>query len=237
MELANADFKDINRVSGISVLILYFKLFYFLRIFFATAYLVRMIIEIILDMKFFVTVLLIGTMAFANSFYIFGRNSSSADGNLAGTDIGQAFIFSYRIGLGDFDTSGFSTRDQEVLWTVFFLNTLIIQVVLLNLIIAIMGDTFDRVQETQENSMLRELAQMIRENEFLFSRKRKFRKSKYIIVIEPEKKADGIGSAVWEGKLNQLKNFIEQSSDEHIQNLQKLKDNIKSISKNTYMTI
>ena len=229
MEFSNADFRNINRVSGISVLILYFKLFYFLRIFFATAYLVRMIIEIVLDMKFFVSVLMIGTMAFANSFYIFGRNSDPTDGNLAGSDISQAFIFSYRIGLGDFDTSGFTTRDQEILWIVFFLNTMIIQIVLLNLVIAIMGDTFDRVQETQENSMLRELAQMIRENEFLFSRRRYFKRSKYIIVIEPEKRADA--GVAWEGKLNQLKNFIEQSSEDHIQHLQKLKDSIKEISK------
>jgi len=230
MALSGAKFEDTNRVAAISVLVLYFKLFYFLRIFFATAYLVRMIIEIMLDMKFFVTVLMIATIAFANAFYILGRNSSEEDGNLAGENFMDAFIFSYKMGLGDFITDGFGTRDEEILWIFFLFNSLIILIVLLNLVIAIMGDTFDRVQETQENSMLKELTNMIRENEFLFSRSRAFKKAKYIVVIEPEK-AEGGGNVNWEGKLNQLKSFIEESSEKHIQHLKKLQDEVETIGK------
>ena len=227
MVFLEADYHDINRVSSVSVLILYFKLFYFLRIFFETGYLIRMIIEIIKDMKNFVGVLMIATIAFANSFYILGRNSE--EGNLAGEDVWAAFIFSYKMGLGDFNTDGFETVDEEILWIIFVINTLIILVVLLNLVIAIMGDTFDRVQETQDKSMLREIAQMIRENEFLFSRKKVFKRSKYIIVIEPEK-AEGEGKGSWEGKLNQLKTFIEESSEAHIGHLKKLEDGIENIA-------
>ena len=178
MEFAEADFAQINRVSSVSVLILYFKLFYFLRIFSSTAYLARMIIEIVKDMKFFVSVLMIATMAFANAFYILGRNSSDDAGNLAGSKITDAFIFAYRMGIGDFQTGGFWTRDEEILWIIFLFNTILVLVVLLNLVIAIMGDTFDRVQETQEYSKLKEITQMIRENEFLFSRKKKLQESK-----------------------------------------------------------
>ena len=54
-------------------------------------------------------------------------------------------------------------------------------VVLLNLVISIMGDTFDRVQETQELSKLREITQMIREYGygFAFSSGKNFRNIKY----------------------------------------------------------
>ena len=231
MDFADASFEDTNRIAAISVLVLYFKLFYFLRIFFATAYLIRMIIEIIKDMKFFVGVLMIATIAFANAFYILGRNSAPDD-NLAGENFIDAFIFTYKMGLGDFITDGFGTRDEEILWIFFLLNSLIILIVLLNLVIAIMGDTFDRVQETQENSMLKELTNMIRENEFLFSRTGAFKKAKYIVVIEPEK-AEGGGNVSWEGKLNQLKTFIEESSEKHILHLKKLQDEIETIGKLT----
>jgi len=165
MNFGGASFQDTNRVAALSVLVLYFKLFYFLRIFSSTAYLVRMIIEIMLDMKFFVGVLILATTAFGNAFYILGRNSPEEEGNLAGDNFVDAFIFSYKMGLGDFSTYGFSTKDEEMLWIFFLLNSLIILIVLLNLLIAIMGDTFDRVQETQESSMYRELASMILENE------------------------------------------------------------------------
>jgi len=228
MELTEAKFEDTNRVAAISVLVLYFKLFYFLRIFFATAYLVRMIIEIIIDMKFFVGVLMIATIAFGNSFYILGRNSPDGE-NLAGSNVFDAFIFSYKMGLGDFLTDDFGTRDEEFLWIFFLLDTIIILIVLLNLVIAIMGDTFDKVQETQEKSMLQELANMIRENEFLFSRSRAFKKAKYIVVIEPET-AEGGGGASWEGKLAQLRAFIEESSEKHISHLKKLQEEVDGIA-------
>ena len=180
-------------------------------------------------MKFFVSVFMIATMAFANAFYILGRNSSDDAGNLAGSKITDAFIFVYRMGIGDFQTGGFGTRDEEILWIIFLFNTILVLVVLLNLVIAIMDETFDRVQETQEYSKLKEITQMIRENEFLFSRKRNFKKAKYIVVIEPEQ-AEGSGNTTWEGKLNQLKSFIEQSSDDHICNLRKLQAKIDNIA-------
>ena len=126
MEFFNTDYKHINRVSCISVLILYFKLFYFMRIFNSTAYLVRMIIEIVKDMKYFVWVLIIATMAFANAYYILGRNSSPHDGNLAGNLITDAFIFSYQMGIGNFQTDGFNTVDKEILWIFFMMNTLLV---------------------------------------------------------------------------------------------------------------
>jgi hypothetical protein len=230
MNFSDASFKDTNRLAAISVLVLYFKLFYFLRIFFATAYLVRMIIEIMLDMKFFVGVLILATAAFGNAFYILGRNSADEDGNLAGDNYIDAFLFSYKIGLGDFSTDGFNTKDEEMLWIFFLLNSMIILIILLNLLIAIMGDTFDRVQETQENSMFKELASMILENEFLFSRVREFSHAKYILVIEPEK-VDGVRNINWEGKITQLRKFIEESSKEHVQRLNILQENVENKGK------
>jgi len=230
MNFSDASFRDTNRLAAISVLVLYFKLFYFLRIFSATAYLVRMIIEIMLDMKFFVGVLILATAAFGNAFYILGRNSSDEDGNLAGDNYIDAFLFSYKIGLGDFSTDGFNTKDEEMLWIFFLLNSMIILIILLNLLIAIMGDTFDRVQETQENSMFKELASMILENEFLFSRIKEFSHAKYILVIEPEK-VEGVRNINWEGKITQLRKFIEESSKEHSHRLNILQENVENKGK------
>ena len=186
MNFSGASFEDTNRVAAISVLMLYFKLFYFLRIFYSTAYLVRMIIEIMWDMKVFVGVLMIATAAFGNAFYILDRNSTEEE-NIIGKNFIDALIYSYKMGLGDFDTDNFGTRDEEVLWIFFILNSIIVLIVLLNLLIAIMGDTFDKVQETQVSSIFKERASMILENEFIFSRIKVFKKAKYILTIQMEK--------------------------------------------------
>ena len=75
MEFSGSSFNNINRVSAVSVLILYFKVFYYLRIFFETGYQVRMMIEIVVDMRNFAVVLMLAVFAFGNSYYILGRNS------------------------------------------------------------------------------------------------------------------------------------------------------------------
>ena len=185
-----------------------------------------MIIEIVIDMRNFVLILLISVFAFANSYYILGRNSDST--NFAGEDVAGAFIFSWNMAIGNSDTSGFGTRDEVILWIIYAINLIINLVMLLNLVVAIMGDTFDKVQKTQEYSMLQELSQMIRENEFLFSRKRIFMKAKYILVIEPEK-AEDVGLTSWDGKINQIKTFIEDSANEHMKQLKRLQNNIEDI--------
>ena len=70
LDLINKNTLDANSVAGVSVLIMWAKLFYFLRIFNSTAHLIRMIIEIWSDIRYFVVVLMLAILAFANSFYI-----------------------------------------------------------------------------------------------------------------------------------------------------------------------
>ena len=230
MEFSGASFNNINRVSAVSVLILYFKVFYYLRIFFETGYQVRMIIEIVVNMRNFAVVFMLAVFAFGNSYYILGRNSNVA--NFSGNDIAAAFIYSWKTGLGATETSGFNTRDEEVLWIIYVINLIIVPVMLLNFLVAIMGDTFSKVKQTQEFATLQELTQMIQENEFLFSRKRTFRNAKYIIIIEPERAEDPSKSS-WEGEVNELKSFIEESSLIHLTELQKLQEKINSIGEST----
>ena len=71
----------------------------------------------------------------------------------------NAFIYTYMNSLGEFDTDNFGGTDKYILFTIWYLNVLIALIVLLNLLIAIMGDTFDRVRENSENNMLRELGE------------------------------------------------------------------------------
>ena len=184
-----------------------YRAFYLLRVFSETAYLISMVQAIIVDMKYFALALFIAIVAFANTFFILGKNSDDGEDKLAGNNIWKAFVFAYKMGLGDVDTGTFDTGDQVLIWVLWFINTLIILIILLNLVIAIMADTFDRVQETQESTMLQEFASIMRENEFMFDRMRVFKDTRYIIVIQPET-AEGGTISSWEGKLNQLKRLL-----------------------------
>ena len=60
----------------------------------------------------------------------------------------DATMNQYMLLLGDFDIENFNLygRDSYV-WVLFIFMTFILQIVYLNILIAIMGDTFDKTQE------------------------------------------------------------------------------------------
>ena len=50
--------------------------------------------------------------------------------------------------LGDFNTDAFGEKYVWLVWIMFIVSTLLIMIILLNLLIAIMGDSFANVQMT-----------------------------------------------------------------------------------------
>lgn len=65
-------------------------------------------------------------------------------------DFLNAFIHMYILAVGDYDTDAFSNKgeiNQAVIWMVFFAATFMLQVTFMNMLIAIMGNTFDEVME------------------------------------------------------------------------------------------
>ena len=105
-----------------------------------------------------------------------------------GSNFITAIIYSFRTGLGDFATDGYdSIAASQMIWIFFIVCAILIQIILLNMLIAIMGDTFSRVTEVGEQSKLREMCAMISDNEFVLDRTQVFKNSKFIIVAKVEK--------------------------------------------------
>lgn len=61
-----------------------------------------------------------------------------------------AVLFSYGMILGDFDTSAFGEVAQPLVIIIWLLCTLLDMIVMLNLLITIIGKTYERVAENQE---------------------------------------------------------------------------------------
>jgi hypothetical protein len=83
-------------------LFIWLKFLYFLRIFESTGYLIRIIVEVCIDMRFFLALLLLTFVAFGNAIYDISKGNEEpfVKGGLFG---GVAFV--YRMVLGDFDTT------------------------------------------------------------------------------------------------------------------------------------
>jgi len=122
---------------------MWFKILYFLRIFKPTGYLIRMIFTVIYDMRFFFLVLLITLVAFGDSFYIISE--ANKDDNKFVFGFVDSILFSYYIILGNFDTGKFGNVANPVVLAIFLICTVFDVIVMFNLLIAIISETFARV--------------------------------------------------------------------------------------------
>lgn len=220
MALTDADVDSSDAIAVIAVFIMWIRLFYLLRVFAYTSYLVNMIISIVWNMKYFMLAFLLSTVAFGNCFYILGRNTGEI--NFTGDDVWQSFIYAYNFALGNLggiETFANST-DEWLIWLVFIGMTIFTNIIMLNLLISIVTETFEKIQETQDTTKLQEFATIMRENEFLISRKSLFGNIKYIIVAEPSY-AEGEENSNWEGRIQELKKAIKYSARKTEDDLQK----------------
>jgi len=138
---------------AISVFLHYMRLPYFAKFHSSTAVLSKMMIQITYDSRYFLLVFLMSVAAFANIFWIV----QNKDAKFTGSNLGYAFIYSYRTSLGDWDTDNFVEGYETLIWILWLLSTLFTLTILLNLLIAIMGDTFSKIQETAESNAYRGL--------------------------------------------------------------------------------
>ena len=78
----------------------------------------------------------------------------------------------------------------------FLLATFIIAVVFMNMLIAIMGETFGSVQEASVESGLRERVVLISDHAWLLDLKKIFKGKKYIIIVTPSVGSDSSSDPV-----------------------------------------
>ena len=76
---ADTDAAYINAVGSITVIILYVKFFYFLRIFESTASYIKMIIQMTYDIRIFIYIYFFAILGFANGFYLLSLNNEPDD--------------------------------------------------------------------------------------------------------------------------------------------------------------
>lgn len=113
-----------------------------------------MIIEIILTLRIFLLIFFLSVIALGNSFFLLdGGYYANPDDKVVAESWYMTLIATYTTGLGDFGTDDYGkSAFTGTLWVFFFVTTVLITIVLLNLIIAFMGDSFDKVQEIRDQA-------------------------------------------------------------------------------------
>ena len=99
-------------MGSIAVLILWFQLFYWMKLFERFSAFVRIISEIVIDIKVFFLMMLLVLCAFSNVMLILQLNRAGNDDMVVDPLVGilpiDAIIIAYMTGLGEYHTDGYS---------------------------------------------------------------------------------------------------------------------------------
>ena len=180
-------------------------LFYFLGGIEYTGAYISMLFEVVKDMKAFLVVLVAMLMALTHSFSL---AAAGQRGQLL-----PNIMHKYRVGimgdLGTFDNgldAVETTEDEAAMYIFFFLTTMGITVAMLNLLIAVINDTYDRVREHMLSSMIEARALKVLEFEkFYGCFKRK--PQRFLMWIRPAN--DEEFQDDWTGKIGKIQTVIQ----------------------------
>lgn len=104
----------------------------------------------------------------------------------------------------------------------FVIGTLFLTIMMLNLLVAVISDSYARVESTSVEEMYKNFADLIAENEYLvYSNKLEDHDDMgdYLYIAKVDKNDDADGEA-WEGKLENVKKQMIKKT-EHIENMLK----------------
>ena len=152
------------------------KNFFWMRIFSSYAHFITLITQTILDVKTFSVMLILIICSYANFFHVINLNTPANlnfikqheedldyedEYSYIVTYVGvkwvDSLISAYLMGLGDFMYDNYHLgKSSSLVWVFFLSATFIICIVFMNMLIAIMGDTFGTVQEFQVQNGMKE---------------------------------------------------------------------------------
>ena len=149
-----------------------------------------MIVEVVKDMKAFILMILVAILAFSEAYYCLSNNRLFE--NRIFTGYFQSVWFTFFNATGNYVMDGF--EEDSIGWILFFLCTLFNMIVMLNLLIAIISETYNRVNQTKQQYALRERAGVVSDLRS-FRYYKKFVKRgdpKNSLLIAIEEQAEGI---------------------------------------------
>lgn len=192
------------------------ELFERVKIFDFFSYFVRQLREIIYDSAPLAAMLAFIVIAQALLFFILDQNSEEKAYE-GWTGFMNCAIHSYLLAIGDFEgilNSFLDTSDYVWLfWIIFFIGTLLSLLIILNMVIAVMSSTFERVESDTEAYILRERISLIYDYFELLPKKLKqsLKENPYLITIQVDPDVDPIPDDTEENRLSERIDRMEKN--------------------------
>ena len=109
----------------------------------------------------------------------------------------------YLVSLGEFHTESYIEHElAPFIWTLFIMATFFTQITMLNMLIAIMGDTFDKVTENKLTFTTRTKLQILGDYTGNFLKQESNKMYLFTLQVDQDDADDGFQS--WEGVIKRL---------------------------------
>lgn len=116
------------------------------------------------------------------------------------------------LGLGEFGLDNFAVKDSGTMWIVFFCATVLIQLIFLNMLIAIMSESYERLRELQDQNTLKELCKVIKDHKDVLTVATEMPDKRYILVLKRVAETGAKEETVQ--KVDDLATVIEKKFDD-----------------------
>ena len=184
-----------NEMMAIIAFISFMRGIAFLRIYDDTRYLIQLIQNIIVDIKSFAIILTYSTFSFSVIDMVQSNNTQGYSSFLK-----QAFM----VNLGEINIDG---NKSGLTWIILALMGILNLIILLNMLISIMGDTFSRTKENSEIANYEEIAQMVLEIETASISQRTASKKSYLQLCEVDTSASMMNNS--ERDIKKIKKYLK----------------------------
>ena len=196
-----------------------------LRLFDVTSFYVTLITRTVYDIAYFGLILTVMIIFIGSATYMLQLNAEDGEESSIVAPIFESFIIDsilniYLLILGEFHMGGFETHIHPALcFSLFIITTFIMQITFLNMLIAIMGDTFDRVIEQRPTFSLKNKLMILASMENIIRTNETVDDSKvFLYVIQPvtsvENEGGADGDENWRGKVFYTHSLIKAKADE-----------------------
>ena len=131
-------------------------------------------------------------------------------------------LLTYQLALGDFDTDDSSTESTAL----FILSSAFLTILMLNLLISVMGDSFDRVQSNKVRGDIMKKLELIIEFELLQSWWNWTKGKDTLLTVCQETREEGAEEEVWEGRVAQIGRKLDKNRKQIENQVQELRDQL-----------
>jgi WD40 repeat protein len=186
-------------LSWVITLIFWIRGLTYFRTFRYTRFFVRMILECVKDSFSFMIILLYSTLAVASLYVVSNPGLNS---------MADAFELSYQVNMGEFSND----KNNLFQWICFFSATILNCIIMLNLLISILGDSFEKSQMMAREADILEMLDLVIELEYLMIWKRNQGRKQHLQRCTYAEQSQL--APVWEGRIKAIEKKLMNISNE-----------------------